>query len=970
MIVVDLVYNLALLVALSVVVGFVGHRWRRSRGAALLQGLIFGSAAVIGMLRPLEMASGVIFDGRSVVISLCGLFFGPLAVGVAGVMAVTCRMIQGGAGAFTGVLVIMSSAGIGLFFHVRHAGRSKEFGTPALYWFAILVHLTMLLLMFTLPGGIALGVIAKIGLPVLLTYPLATILIGKILSDQTARARILTELRARKEEFRTTLYSIGDAVITTDTEGRVRQVNQAAEELMGWTESEARGKPLAEVFRIVNEDTRMPLENPAERALHEGGAVGTANRALLIARDGTERPIADSAGSIRDAHDTVTGAVLVFRDQTAERDAQQVLRRSEQRFRMLFERAPVGIFTTNSQGETLAVNPAMVAILGCASQDEALTHYTDLANQLYLDPDRRAEFVRVLRRDSVVEGFEYEGCAKDGVRKWLSVDARIGQDGEDESFTIEGFTTDITERRRAEAARRASEALLMASQRLSKVGGWEWDVEQKAMSWTDQTYRIHEREPGVFTPGTPEQNARTTGAYRPEDAAKLLGCLQRCVEEGAPYDLEVPFTSAAGRPLWIRTTAEPVRNEAGRVVKVIGNIMDVTERKRGEAERQRLQAQLVQAQRMESVGRLAGGVAHDFNNLLMGIMGYADLCRDEVAPDHPANEWLDAISNGARRSGDLTRQLLAFARKQTIAPEVLDLNGAVSGMLKMLRRFIGEDIKLVWHPDPGLSTVKMDPTQLDQILANLTVNARDAISGVGTVTIDTQNITVDESYCTSHADAIPGDYAMLTVSDDGSGMEKETLANLFEPFFTTKEVGKGSGLGLATVYGIVRQNGGFISVRSELGQGTVFRIHLPAHSLVRVPVVAPKSMGLPPTGTETVLMAEDEALVLDSARRILKGLGYTVLAAPGPAEAIQLAGEYEGDIDLLLTDVVMPEMNGHDLCDRLVGSRPRMKCLYMSGYAADVLSPNGVLEEGVHFIQKPFSRAELATKVREAITDQ
>ena len=970
MIVVDLVYNLTLLVASSVVVGFVGHRWRRSQGTVLLQGIVFGSAAVIGMLRPLSIGGGVIFDGRSVVISLCGLFFGPLAVGVAAAMAITCRIVQGGGGAFTGVLVILSSAGIGLFFHARHAGGSKEFSATALYWFAIPVHVAMLLLMFTLPGEIGLEVIGKIGLPVLLTYPVATILIGKIVSDQMARARIMAELRASKEEFRTALYGIGDAVITTDKEGCVRQANPAAEALTGWAEADARGKPLAEVFRIVSEDTCATVDNPAERALREGCVVDLANHTLLIARDGTERPIADSAGPIRDAGGDLTGTVLVFRDQTKERDAERTLRESEQRFRALFERAPVGIFKSHSRGEMLAMNPAMAEILGCASPDEALANYTDLAKQFYVRPERRAEIVEALRQDGVVEGLEYEGRTIDGQSRWLSLNACVAEVGEGGYFTIEGFATDITKRRRAEGARVASEGLLEASQRLSKVGGWEWDAEAQTMSWTKQAYRIHELEPGEFVPGTPEHNAKATAAYRPEDATILLALLRRCIQEGEPYDLEIPFTSSTGRSLWVRTTAEPVRNEAGRVVKVIGNIMDITDRKRGEIERQKLQAQLVQAQRLEAVGRLAGGVAHDFNNLLMGIMGYTDLCRDEVPPGHPAHEWLDAISDGARRSGNLTRQLLAFACKQTIAPEVLDINSAVSGMLKMLRRLIGEAVRLVWCPSTDLWTVKMDPSQLDQVLANLTVNARDAISGVGEVRIETSNVTIDGSCCASHVDALPGDYAMLMVSDDGSGMDGETQVNLFEPFFTTKEVGKGSGLGLATVYGIVRQNGGFINVYSELGQGTVFRIYLPYHPLAGAPVSAPEPTGPPPTGSETVLIAEDEPLVLDSAACILRGLGYTVLAAPGPREAIQLAADHAGSIGLLLTDVVMPEMNGHDLCARLVASRPGIKCLYMSGYTADVIAAGGVLEEGIHFIQKPFARNELAAKVRQAIVSQ
>jgi len=401
---------------------------------------------------------------------------------------------------------------------------------------------------------------------------------------------------------------------------------------------------------------------------------------------------------------------------------------------------------------------------------------------------------------------------------------------------------------------------------------------------------------------------------------------------------------------------------------MISTVWDVTDRKRNETEKEKLQAQLLQSQKMESVGRLAGGVAHDFNNMLQTILGYSDLSLAQVAATSPVHEGLLEIRKAAMRSADLTRQLLAFARKQTAIPKILDLNDTVAGMLKMLQRLIGENIELAWLPGHSLWPVKMDPSQLDQILANLAINARDAIADTGKITIETENALLDAAYCADHPDCLPGEYVLLVVSDNGCGMDRETLAQIFEPFFTTKEQGKGTGLGLATVYGIVKQNNGFVSVDSEPGQGTTFSIYLPSFASETVPEEASRQEE-PAGGTETVLLVEDDAAILNLGKTILQRLGYTVLAANTPMMAIQLAQEHAGEIHLLITDVVMPEMNGRELVQRLSSCRPAMQCLYMSGYTADVIAHHGVLDPGIHFLQKPFSISDLALTIRKTLRD-
>jgi PAS domain S-box-containing protein len=837
-ILIDLVHNLALLIALSVVVGFIRSRSRHLIWQRVLQGLVFGSAAVVGMLRPLVLQPGLIFDGRSVVISVCGLFFGPVAVLVAGGMAIACRMLQGGPGAFVGVQVVLASAFWGLYFHERRAGRGEaEYSVPFLYWFAMGVHLTMLLLLFALLGDSGWNVVKRVGLPVLLSYPLGTIVIGRILADQSAKIRYLAELREGRDELRAALYSIGDAVITTDRAGCIRHMNRLAERFTGWSESDVRGKPLESAFRILHPQTRQAIPIPAKRAVTEGTRADSDSQALLLGWDESERLISYSIAPISGVSGGRTGAVLVFRDLTAERHAQRSLRESEQRHRALFERAPVGIFRTISTGRLLTVNPEMARILGCASAQEALAHYTDLASTLYVDAAHRVDLLERLREHGAVEASEFQARTVDGREVWLSLTARVDEKRTDGSFVIFGFAVDISARKAAEE------------------------------------------------------------------------------------------------------------------------------------EQRRLQEQLGQARKMEAVGRLAGGVAHDFNNQLMSITGYTELCLDEVPPDAPMREWLVEILKGARRSGDLTRQLLAFARKQAIAPQVVDLNEVIPGMLKMLKRLIGEDIELQWFPSPAPAVVRVDPSQLDQILANMAINSRDAIWGVGRLAIEAGMANVDAAFCHDCQDAAPGPYATLTVSDTGCGIEPDQLPRIFDPFFTTKGIGEGTGLGLATVYGIVRQNDGFITVESEKGEGTTFRIYLPACSEQAESMQQAFAAfdDLPP-GSETVLLAEDDEAVLRYTRVTLEGLGYRVLAAVTPQEALRLAEESQEPIHVLLTDVVMPGFSGKELRDKVRKTHPDLPCVFMSGYTADIIARRGVLEDDVDFLQKPASREELALKLREVLS--
>lgn len=419
-------------------------------------------------------------------------------------------------------------------------------------------------------------------------------------------------------------------------------------------------------------------------------------------------------------------------------------------------------------------------------------------------------------------------------------------------------------------------------------------------------------------------------------------------------------------PVKLRTFL--ITNNDGLPEGMSAVVRDISERKLAEEEQEKLREQLNQSQKMESVGQLAGGVAHDFNNMLSVILGYAELALRKIEPANALYKNLQEIVRAGRRSADITRQLLAFARKQTIIPKMLDLNEIMGGMLTMLQRLIGEHIELKWLPGNDLWPVMMDPSQVDQLLANLCVNARDAVAGAGKITIETGMVSFDAIYCTERAGFIPGDFVMLAVSDNGCGIKKDIVEKIFEPFFTTKDVGEGTGLGLATVYGIVKQNNGFINVYSEPGEGTTFRIYLPRMEGSVEEYRVDSAPEIPMGHGEIVLVVEDEEAILALSRTILEHLGYTVLTASSPRQALrQAVMAHDEGIDLLITDVVMPEMNGRDLAKEFEAVYPKIKVLFVSGYTENVIAHRGVLDKGVCFLPKPFSLEDLAAKVRETL---
>ncbi|MGM0453496.1 MAG: PAS domain S-box protein [Thermodesulfobacteriota bacterium] len=900
--------------------------------------------------------------------------------------------------------------------------------------------------------------------------------------DITERKRMEQALRRERDLNQRYLNTTQTMMVALDAEGRVIMINRSGRELLGYAEDEILGSNWFET--CLPQPEGMEFVYPVFRRILAGDRPSSEYfENNVVCRDGTQRLMGWHSAFLEDDDGRVVGTLSSGEDITERKQAEEALRKSEEKFRHLFEKAGEGILIV--RGETIEfASPALENIL-----EYPIDRITSEPFVTFIHPDDRETVrdlhLRMMQEEFLEKRYDFRIVASDGTVKWVAIHARVIEwDGEPANLS---FVTEITEHKRAEEALRRSEnyyraifetsgsamfiieentiisnvnsnfeALLGYSrQQVEGKKSWTEFVHPDDVEWMKKKHYLQRRDPrlvalnyefrffvrsgelrhGYLTvdmiAGTSqsvvslmditdrklaeqqlkESEERFSKAFRSSPAPQVISdiatgefidvndrwvemlgytreqsigrtskevgiwadpgerdhIIQKLQKNTFFNEEPVEFRTSQGSTVYALWSAETITLKGRHVM--LSMIYDETERKQAEKERERLQAQLAQAQKMESVGRLAGGVAHDFNNKLSIINGYAEMSFDMLDPQEPVYENLNEIYTAGKRSAEIVRQLLAFARQQTISPVQLDLNDTISNMLKMLQRLIGENIDLVWLPGSNLWQVKIDPSQIDQIMANLAVNARDAISDVGRLSIETRNVVVDEDYCRRYSGFVPGKYVLLSVSDNGCGMEKQVQENLFEPFFTTKKVGRGTGLGLSTIYGIVKQNKGFINVYSEPGQGTVFQIYFPPHekqtlSAPQYPEDTTKPM---PTGSETVLLVEDEPAILDMGRGMLEKLGYTVLTAEKPDNALQIAEEYDDQIHLLITDVVMPEMNGRDLAEKLSDCSPGLKLIYMSGYTADVIAHHGVLDEGVQFIQKPFSMRELAAKVREVI---
>jgi two-component system, cell cycle sensor histidine kinase and response regulator CckA len=653
----------------------------------------------------------------------------------------------------------------------------------------------------------------------------------------------------------------------------------------------------------------------------------------------------------------LVGLVLLFDIYTLYQQLKiQQMRRKllegEELFRLISENAADLIAVVDMEGRRVYNSLSYQKVLGYSAEE-----LRNSASMEQVHPDDRESVKQAAeeaRRTGIGRPLEYRIRHKDGSLRVLESTASVVRNSEGEPEKLVIVNRDVSDRKRAAEALRRSEAsfrsvvedapygiyraslsgqLLLVNSTLEKMLGYDSQNELLKANLATDIYR------------DPCEHHRLSELFPQDQGFK---------------DMEVEWKRKDGTFITVRCSGRPVRDETGALSYLEVFAEDITERRV-------LERQLRMAQKMEAIGRLSGGIAHDFNNLLGVIIGYSQVMKRSLGPSHSSYEHAEEIEKASQRAVSLTRQLLAFSRQQVLEPAILSLNALVSDMEKMLPRLIGEDIELSLHLDPALGQVKADQSQLEQVLMNLAVNARDAMPGNGKLTIRTANVELDAAYTRQHPGSKPGLYVMLAVTDTGIGMDPETQAHIFEPFFTTKERDKGTGLGLATVYGVVKQSGGYIAVDSEPGKGASFSVFLPRveQTVVATEVSSPQMLSL--RGTETILLVEDAEPLRKLAHMFLKDNGYRVLTAGDGEEALQVAKQHAAPIQLLLTDVVMPGINGRVLAERLGPWQPGMKVLYMSGYTDSFIAGHGVLEEGIHLLHKPFTEEALARKVREVL---
>ncbi|MBX7258628.1 MAG: response regulator [Candidatus Hydrogenedentes bacterium] len=651
------------------------------------------------------------------------------------------------------------------------------------------------------------------------------------------------------------------------------------------------------------------------------------------------------------------------------RYALEALRRNEEHLRTLYENVPIGLCRVSLDGRILMANPTAVHMLNYATQD--LPGNTPPEAELLAPTYLRDEFREKVGKEGVVTGIESAWTRRDGATIYVRESATLVCDALGDPRYYDGIIEDVTDQKLAEAALQESQERLaeLADNVDSVLIVLEIKSDRSYLSYLSAAFdRVWDRpREEVFN-----EPFSWLDTIHPDDRNRVKAAVVESLSSsGARSELEYRIIRPDGSVRWIRHRVYPLYSEQAHAMRIVGVADDITERKNAEADREVLEAQLRQAQKLESVGRLAGGVAHDFNNMLTVILGYVDLIKADTPNDHPFMEGMLEIEKAARRAKDTTKQLLAFSRKQVIVPQPINLSAHISDTQRTLARLIGEDVSLEFSPAAEIWSISFDPSQLDQILMNLVVNARDAMPDGGNIRIETRNVSFETLAEHSQAGLLKGDFVLLIISDDGTGMDAETLAHIFEPFYTTKEVGKGTGLGLATVYGIVEQSGGFIDVDSAPGHGTSFKIYVPrlqeSPTPKSIPTVSPAT---PRSGT--ILLVEDDQMVRKMTQSMLTALGYTVVAAESPPQAIAMCEGSATRYDLLLTDVVMPEMSGLELRDRLIEIYPDLKIVFMSGYSgsSDSIIRRGAMDRSVQFLQKPFSVNDLAVRLEQALSEK
>jgi PAS domain S-box-containing protein len=771
----------------------------------------------------------------------------------------------------------------------------------------------------------------------------------------------ITERRKAQEALQMSQFIVDKASIGIcrgHEDGRILYANEHFARMLGYTREELCSMTYFDIVPDMGEkrwrDHRRLLRAAGSRKFE----------AVHRRKDSTIFPVEVTVNYLEFGEEPFSCSFT--QDITERKKVEEALRESERKFRLLTEASPNAIIVIRGERIVYA-NHAATRVLGFTAEQLTDMEFWNVVHDDFRDAARKRILAR-LRGEPVSTSFEYRLVGGRGEDKWV-VAASVSMDYGGTPAILVTFA-DITEAKQAEAALRESEANLRLAMHMAKLVQWEYDVATGMFRCDDQLYTQYgtskDREGGYQVPA----DSFMRKFVHPDDIPMVMEVTARSLSDSDGTDIirmDHRIVRADGEERYISSFWENIRDGNGRAVRARGVNQDVTERMRAEEERKNLEAQLHQAQKIEAVGQLAGGIAHDFNNILTAIMGFAEVMSLQMEQGNPLHRHVRQILAAAERAADLTSGLLAFSRKQVLHVRPIDVSEVVNGFKKMLRRLIPEDIHFRVKTAPTGMTVMADRGQMEQVLMNLVTNARDAMPRGGELTIETDSFIIDEASVKSHGFGKPGRYARIVVEDIGCGMDEETREKIFEPFFTTKQVGKGTGLGLSIIYGIVKQHNGFITVDSLPERGTTFCVYLP---LVDQEKQELSALGRPepaPGGTETILLAEDDDVVRELNRSILEDAGYTVIEATDGREALEMFKERGACVDMLVTDVIMPTMDGKRLCEEIMGIRPAMKVLFMSGYSADILDDRGVADDGINFLPKPVMPSELLKRIREIL---
>ncbi|MFA6172718.1 MAG: PocR ligand-binding domain-containing protein [Kiritimatiellales bacterium] len=1022
MIWIDLIYNMALLVALSVISGFVGTRWNKNtRTGLLLQGAVFGGAAVIGMLRPFVLAPGLIFDGRTVMISLGGLFFGPWTAATACLMTIPVRIIQGGPGMLMGVLVILVSALVGTGSHRYLLRKPGETSIGFLLVFGLAVHLAMLAMTIVLPQDMIIPVLKHIGWPVILIYPPATVLIGKILTDHAARNQLLQTLKENAETFR----AIADYTVEWESwfgpDGKYLWVSPSVERITGYSAAEVLAMPDF-ISTLVAEEDRDAFNNIFQKALrggtgdnfefrcvHKNGSIfwlgaswqtifdekGRSLGVRASGRDITERkqmqkeierrivaltrPLEQSAGitfddlfdlaeiqRIQDEFSDATGVTsAIFRPDGTEittvsntsRFCRHVVRATEKGCANCLKSDKALGQAFDPKGPVVRRCPGAGLWDGCVSimvGDRHIANWT--IGQVRDEPqteEQALQYAREIGADeqTYLEAFRELPCMSGEHFKQIA----------QALFTLANQLStsayqNIQQARFIAERQKAEENLLRLSTVINQT--------VEAVVVTDVQGIIQYVNPAFeFITGHLKNEAvgkspRILKSGRHEES--FYRTLWQTISSGRTWTGQFINKRKNGTLYTEEATVSPVYDPGGNIMNYVAVKRDITNELNKEEEYR-------QAQKMEAVGQLAGGVAHDFNNILQAILGFSEILLGKLKEGTSEHRNVAEIKKAAGRAAGITRQLLAFSRKQPVEKKQIDINTVIQDTEVLLQLLLGDKISRVLDLAQNLNPVEADSGQMTQIIMNLAINARDSMPEGGRLTVSTENIRLSIPDTSVIPGSAPGEFICLSVTDTGCGMSREVKDHLFEPFFTTKEPGKGTGLGLAGIYGIVKKHKGWINVYSEEGMGTAFKVYLPA-----LGKGGPADI---PTGKkdephrEHILLVEDDLEVRNMVVRLLQDAGYLVSAAASVKEALVQFDREQGGFNLLFSDIVLPDENGIELADRIRKTNPDLPVLLYSGYRDQRERWSNLDSKGYHFLQKPFTVTTLLAAVYDTLTE-